>query len=105
VATVEFCNHLERIEIDGSSGETLAGFSAEAADYTVRGLYRQPDKLPEDGLEGGRTFMRYDLRVNMPRPSGDQTMGKKATMLLQATGQCRKTSPITVYDCVFGETD
>ena len=41
-----------RIEIDECTGEPQAGFKVEPGDYTVRALYRDLDRLSEDGLEG-----------------------------------------------------
>src|SRR5689334_3901140 len=40
------------IEIHECTGGSLACFSVEPGDYTVRALYRGLDTLSEDGLEG-----------------------------------------------------
>jgi hypothetical protein len=48
------------IEIEECTGGTLACFSVEPGDYTVRALYRGLDKLSEDGLNG-KDF--YEIQI------------------------------------------
>ncbi|HEV2691624.1 MAG TPA: hypothetical protein VG347_01880 [Verrucomicrobiae bacterium] len=48
------------IEIHECTGGSLACFSVDPGDYTVRGLYRGLDTLSEDGLEG-KDF--YEIQI------------------------------------------
>jgi hypothetical protein len=46
-----------RIELHECTGGTLACFSVEPGDYTVRALYRGLDTVSEDGSEGKDSYL------------------------------------------------
>ena len=63
------------IEIHECTGGSLAQFSVDPGDYTVRALYRGLDTLSDDGLEGKDNYHIQIWRSPCSSLRGDQTVG------------------------------